>query len=93
MRGSTSPTGFSVPKRIVSSPRLAKNLDAKIFSPETCHGALANYITTADEKNFQPMNVTFGLLPPFENRVPKKLRKEKLSERALNALENFIKSM
>ena len=48
----------------VNAARLAKNLEPIIFPKETCHGALANYITTADEKNFQPMNITFGLLPP-----------------------------
>ena len=69
--------------------RLAKNLDALIFPPTTCHGALANYITTADEKFFQPMNVTFGLLPPLEERTRKKLRKEKLATRALDDLKTF----
>ena len=73
----------------INAARLAKNLDAIIFPPETCHGALANYITT-ENKNFQPMNITFGLLPPLEGRVKKVNRKEKLSERALTTLENFI---
>ena len=73
----------------INAARLAKGLDAIIFPPETCHGALANYITT-ENKNFQPMNVTFGLLPPFTERVKKSERKEKLSERALKILEKFI---
>ena len=74
----------------INAARLAKNLDAKIFPVETCHGALANYITTADSKNFQPMNITFGLLPPLETKIKKSDRKSKLAERALNALKNFI---
>ena len=74
----------------INAVRIVNDEEPITFPLESCHGALANYITTADEKNFQPMNVTFGLLPPFENRVPKKLRKEKLSERALNALEKFL---
>ncbi|MBQ9486772.1 MAG: methylenetetrahydrofolate--tRNA-(uracil(54)-C(5))-methyltransferase (FADH(2)-oxidizing) TrmFO [Selenomonadaceae bacterium] len=73
----------------INAARLAKDLDAIIFPPETCHGALANYITT-ETKNFQPMNVTFGLLPPFEERVRKSNRKEKLAERALSVLDDFI---
>ena len=73
----------------INAARLAKGLDAIIFPPETCHGALANYITT-ENKNFQPMNVTFGLLPPFTERVRKSERKEKLSARALSTLEKFI---
>lgn len=67
----------------VNAARLAKNLEPIIFPPTTCHGALANYITTAVTKNFQPMNITFGLLPPLEERVKKNLRKEKLAARAL----------
>ncbi len=73
----------------VNAARLAKNLEPIIFPPTTCHGALANYITTAVTKNFQPMNITFGLLPPLETRTPKKFRKEKLSARALEAIKNL----
>ncbi len=73
----------------VNAARLAKNLEPIIFPPTTCHGALANYITTAVTKNFQPMNITFGLLPPLEGRVKKNLRKEKLSARALEDVEKF----
>ena len=73
----------------VNAARLVKNLEPIIFPPTTCHGALANYITTAVTKNFQPMNITFGLLPPLEGRTPKKFRKEKLSARALNDLEKL----
>lgn len=74
----------------INAARIAKNLDAKIFPLETFHGALANYITAADEKNFQPMNITFGLLPPFESKVKKSDRKSKLAARALESLNNFI---
>lgn len=74
----------------INAARLAKNLEPLTFPPTTCHGALANYITTAVTKNFQPMNVTFGLLPPLEGRTPKKFRKERLATRALDDLERFI---
>ena len=74
----------------VNAVRLAKNLQPIIFPPTTCHGALANYITTAVTKNFQPMNITFGLLPPLEGRVKKNLRKEKLAMRSLENLEKFF---
>ncbi|MBR6712268.1 MAG: methylenetetrahydrofolate--tRNA-(uracil(54)-C(5))-methyltransferase (FADH(2)-oxidizing) TrmFO [Selenomonadaceae bacterium] len=74
----------------VNAARLAKTLEPLPFPPTTCHGALANYITTAVTKDFQPMNVTFGLLPPLEGRTPKKFRKERLAARALDDLERFI---
>ena len=71
----------------VNAARLAQGLEPIIFPPTTCHGALAHYITTA-VADFQPMNVTFGLLPPLEDRTPKRLRKEKLSARALETIRN-----
>ena len=73
----------------VNAARLAKNLEPIIFPQTTCHGALANYITTAVAKNFQPMNITFGLLPPLETKTPKKFRKEKLAERSLIDIGKF----
>ena len=72
-----------------NAARLAKNLETKKFPAESCHGALANYITTADEKNFQPMNITFGLLPPLEKKVRKSDRKNFLAERALKKISEF----
>ena len=72
-----------------NAARLAKNLETKKFPEESCHGALANYITTADEKNFQPMNITFGLLPPLEKKVRKSDRKNFLAERALKKISEF----
>ena len=77
----------------VNAARVAKNLEPLIFPQTTCHGALANYITTAVAKNFQPMNVTFGLLPPLEGRTKKNLRKEKLSARALEDTEKFLREL
>lgn len=68
----------------INAARLAKNLEPIIFPIETCHGALANYITTPN-KNFQPMNITFGLLPPA--KVNKRDRKNFLAQRALNKIE------
>lgn len=73
----------------VNAARLAKNLEPLTFPPTTCHGALAHYITSAVAEKFQPMNITFGLLPPLEVKTPKKLRKEKLSARALEAIRNL----
>ena len=39
-----------------------------IFPRETMIGSMAYYISHAkNEKNFQPMNANFGLLPSLEN--------------------------
>lgn len=77
----------------VNAARLVKNLEPIIFPPTTCHGALANYITSAVAKDFQPMNITFGLLPPLEGRVKKNLRKEKLSARSLEDMGKFLQEL
>jgi len=60
---------------------------------ETALGALIYHITNADSKQFQPMNVNYGLFPSLESRVKKKDRKLLLAERALATLEVWIKAI
>lgn len=58
---------------------------------ETAMGSLAYYITHASGKNFQPMNVNFGLFPEMPERIKdKKTRYEAIANRALEALEKEI---
>ncbi len=65
-----------------------------IFPRETVLGSMAHYITTANIKHFQPMNANFGLLPPLEIKIrDKKERNFQLSERALNSLDYFRKTL
>ena len=55
----------------------------KEFSKLTMIGALANYISTPNDK-FQPMNANFGVLPELEEKIKdKKLKYGKLADRAL----------
>lgn len=64
------------------------------FPIETALGALAHYISNASTKNFQPMNINFGLMPPLNIRIRKKREKNALiAERALKALENTLFEM
>jgi methylenetetrahydrofolate--tRNA-(uracil-5-)-methyltransferase len=76
----------------------------------TAHGALLNHITgghietiDAGPRSYQPMNINFGLFPPFERALPadengKRLRgpakalarKRALTHRALDDLEQWI---
>jgi methylenetetrahydrofolate--tRNA-(uracil-5-)-methyltransferase len=39
-------------------------------------GALARYVSRADAKNFQPVNITFALLPPLDETVKRAVRKK-----------------
>ncbi|TYZ23473.1 methylenetetrahydrofolate--tRNA-(uracil(54)-C(5))-methyltransferase (FADH(2)-oxidizing) TrmFO [Selenomonas ruminis] len=80
----------------VNAARLAMGKEPLVFPEESCHGALCHYITTSEAKHFQPMNVNFGILPDIDMRnengkyiKDKKLKKQRLAERALNAIEMF----
>ena len=57
------------------------------FSEYTMIGALAQYISTSNEK-FQPMNANYGILPELGGKKisDKKLKYGKLSDRALEKL-------
>jgi len=78
----------------LNAARLIKGLQPLVFPPETAHGALCHYITTADMKHFQPMNVNFGLMPTLTERIrDKKLKKQAIAERALQALAAFKEQM
>jgi methylenetetrahydrofolate--tRNA-(uracil-5-)-methyltransferase len=91
----------------------AAERNAEMLAPPpstTAHGALINHITgghietiDAGPRSYQPMNVNFGLFPPFERALPpdetgKRLRgpdkalarKRALCIRALDDLEQWI---
>lgn len=71
----------------VNAARTARGDEPLIFPVETAHGALANYITSADSDNFQPMNVNFGIMPPVGKvKGGKKAKKEMHARLALDAL-------
>ena len=60
-----------------------------IFSENNIIGAISKYIST-ENKNFQPMNANFGILPKLDvNIKDKKQRYEKLAKRALEEIHNF----
>jgi len=60
--------------------------------PETAIGALVSHLTTV-KKDFQPMNVNFGLFPDFEQRAPKKQKRAMLAVRALARLEQWRENL
>ena len=76
----------------INAARLVRGLPPLVFPDETAVGSLCRYITSADRKTFQPMNVAFGLMPPLGGRVrDKRAKKAMMSERALRSLEQFLK--
>ena len=62
------------------------------FTGQTILGALARHVSTPNA-NFQPMNANFGILEPLGERVRgKRFRYEKLSQRAIDTLNEVIKT-
>ena len=59
----------------------------------TALGSLAFYISHARALNYQPTNITFGIIPVLEKPVRRKQeRREAISRRALRDLESWIKN-
>ena len=74
----------------INAVRLCQGLEPVVFPQETAHGSLCHYITTAPAKHFQPMNVNFGIMSPIKEKIrDKKLKKQRIAERALAVLEAF----
>jgi len=67
------------------------NADKIIFPKETMIGALADYIST-ENKNFQPMNANFGIMPELSQKIrDKKLWYEAYAKRSLECFEINVK--
>jgi methylenetetrahydrofolate--tRNA-(uracil-5-)-methyltransferase len=61
----------------VNAARLASGAELLEAPARSATGALAHYISHADAKNFQPVNITFALLPPLPELVRRKARKKR----------------
>ncbi len=74
----------------INAAHMALEQELVIFPKETALGSMARYITEADAKHFQPMNVNFGLFPELGERIKSKQeRGERHAARALAALKQF----
>lgn len=61
-----------------------------VFPKETVIGALAKYISSPN-KNFQPMNANFGILPELEEKIKdKKQRYEKMAKRSIENITEIV---
>ena len=71
-----------------------KNTSKKIIFPkETMIGALSKYIAT-ENKDFQPMNANFGILPELNIKIKdKKERYTKLADRAIEELTKYYNNI
>lgn len=60
------------------------------LSRDSVFGALMDYATSTDTKNYQPMHVNFGMLPPLEKPIKnKQQRYTEFAKRAKIAIDNY----
>ncbi|MFE8695195.1 FADH(2)-oxidizing methylenetetrahydrofolate--tRNA-(uracil(54)-C(5))-methyltransferase TrmFO [Cytobacillus sp. FJAT-53684] len=77
----------------INAARLVNGEELLEFPHETTIGSMSRYITSANEKSFQPMNANFGLLPDLPMKIKgKKERNEQHASRALETIQNFLKN-
>jgi methylenetetrahydrofolate--tRNA-(uracil-5-)-methyltransferase len=73
---------------------LARGEEPRTPPRATAIGALAYYVSHADPRNYQPTNITFGIMEPLVKPPRGKMeRKLALSERALAALDGWMRTL
>jgi len=60
----------------INAARKAFGRDLVEAPAATATGALARYVSQANVKNFQPVNITFALLPPLDETARRSVRKK-----------------
>ena len=71
----------------INAVRAAEGRERVVFPVETAIGALANYVSTGGTGKFDPMNITFGLIPPLGERIRNKKEKNaKIAQRSLDLI-------
>ena len=75
----------------INLARRVKNEEPVDFGCFTAIGALGHYVSEYNGSDFQPMNITFGIIAPAEKRIRgKRERYAYLAQRALSDLESYI---
>ena len=79
----------------LSAARGALGLAPVVFSDETVMGALGTYVSRGVQTKFQPMNASFGILAPLEQKVKggKKARNEAYADRALHEIDRICQAL
>lgn len=77
----------------LNAARWLAGKDPVVPPADAALGALLRYITDPARKQFQPMNVNFGLLPPLPLPLRRKAKKEAMARRALAEMENWLREI
>ena len=81
----------------INATLTASGRDPIVPPATTAMGGLVRHITESEPKDFQPMNINFGLLPPVERVNGKKLkkadRKAAAAERAIRDMKEWIREL
>jgi len=65
-----------------------------VFPKETAIGSMANYITSANPNNFQPMNANFGLFKELPTKIKNKQeRNTAYANRAIETIQKILKKL
>jgi methylenetetrahydrofolate--tRNA-(uracil-5-)-methyltransferase len=77
----------------LNAVRLSKDEEPLMFPDESAIGSLCRYVSTP-QKDFAPMNIHFGLLPPMDlpRKTGKPEKQRMFCERAARALDEFLGS-
>ena len=71
----------------MNAVRRLRGEESLVLSRETMMGALADYMSHSESRDFQPMGANFGILPPLPEKIrDKKARYGALAARGLSAL-------
>lgn len=71
----------------VNAARLLTGQEIIMPPRTTAMGALVGHVTNRFARDFQPMNVNFGLFPPLKGRGGRRENRQHMAERALRDLE------
>ncbi len=72
----------------INMAKLINNEELLNLKNDTMIGALANYISSANPDNFQPMNINFGIVKA-NAEYKKRERREMLAKQALDIIANL----
>ncbi|GJM15486.1 MAG: methylenetetrahydrofolate--tRNA-(uracil-5-)-methyltransferase TrmFO [Thermodesulfobacteriota bacterium] len=74
----------------INAAKVIRGLSPIVPPRETALGSLITYITDTEVKNFQPMNINFGLFPKVQGKMRKAEKKKLIAKNALQTISTFI---